>query len=105
MGIKRYLGPRRSSCTLIRECLVDTHLNVRMVVTQYLGTTGLRVPREIETRILISHVPCPLSGAELSWSIIVRARKQEKARGGVTFADGSPEAQAWGGWSGAGGYA
>ena len=58
MEIERYLGPRRSSCrTLIRVCPVDTHLNVRMVVTQCLGTTGLWVPREIKTRILISHAP------------------------------------------------
>lgn len=88
MEIERYLGPRRSSCgTLIRECLVYTHLNVPMP----------RVPWEIETRILISHASSPLSGAELSWPMVVRACKQEKARGGVTFADGSPEAQVWGG--------
>lgn len=79
---------------------------MRVVVTQYLGTTGPRGPREIETRILIliSHASCPLGGAELSWSMVMRACKQEKAKGGVTFADGSPEVQVWGGWSGAEGY-
>lgn len=82
MGNERYLGPRRSSSgTRTRECLADTQLNAHMVMAQCLGTAGPRVPRGIDTRMLISHASSLLSGAELSWSMVVRTCNTGKGPG------------------------
>lgn len=79
MEIERDLGPRRSSSgTLIRECLVDT---AHMVVAQYLGTAGPRVScKGIETRMLV-RVSFPLSGAELSRSMVMRTCNKSEGPG------------------------
>ena len=62
---ERYLCPRRTSDTLIRESLAGTRLNGGTVMS----VTGPR--RGIETWVLIGHGSSPLSGAE-RWLMVVK---------------------------------
>src|SRR6266849_10784052 len=70
MEIERHMGPRRSSSgTLIRECLAYTQLSAQVWMVQCVGTGPHRGK---ETRMLIGCASTPLSGVELSGSIVVR---------------------------------